>query len=99
MLLTRSLGYKSLEALGEMSSYEYCFWVAEFERSPWDEDRADLRAAIIASTIANFAGKTRKDGVGPASPLDYMPYSKVEQEEIIPDFNYLKDYVSKANAG
>lgn len=53
-----------------------------YAEEPWGPERADLRAALICSTIANYAGKMRAQGTEPASPADFMPFSKrpVEQE-------------------
>ena len=82
MLVARSLNYRSLaDLLENMDSEEVCLWVAEYLRNPWDEQRADLRAGIVASAIANYAGKSRKDGAAPISPVDYMPYSQSEPEQ------------------
>ena len=81
MLLARSLNYRSISDLCEnMDSAEFCLWAAEFGRSPWDEARADLRAGIIASTIANYSGKSLKTGAS-VTPLDCMPYSQPEPEK------------------
>lgn len=77
-----------------MDDYEYMLWEAEYMRSPWHEERADLRAGIIASTIANFAGKSLSQSAPNAKPLDYMPYSQPEPEEVVPDIDYLKDFIS-----
>lgn len=44
-------------------------WMAYYEVEPWGEDRADLRAGIIAATTANVWR-----GRGPAAkPSDFMP--------------------------
>lgn len=81
MLLARSLNYRSVRELTEtMDSDEFCLWVAEFELNPWDEQRADLRAGVVASTIANYAGRSRKENTEPAKPIDYMPYSQPKPE-------------------
>lgn len=44
---------------------------AQFE--PWGESRADLRAGIIASTIANV---NRRKGKKAYKPVDFMPKFK-----------------------
>jgi hypothetical protein len=36
-----------------MSSLEFSGWMAFYNVDPWGEERADLRAALIACTIAN----------------------------------------------
>ncbi len=44
---------------------------------PWDQSRADLRAGIIASVIANVnRGKKSKT----FSARDFMPYAQAEHE-------------------
>jgi len=48
-------------------------WIAYDRIDPWSEARADLRAGIIASVIANVnRGKKTKA----FRPLDFMPWSK-----------------------
>lgn len=49
-----------------------------FDRiDPWDEKRADLRAGVVASVIANVnRGKKTKA----FTPLDFMPYAKAEAD-------------------
>ena len=51
------------------NSREFAEWRAFFELEPWGEERADLRAGIIASTIANV---NRSKGKA-FSPGDFMP--------------------------
>lgn len=82
MLLARSLNYRSVRELTEtMDSAEYCLWAAEYSENPWGEGRKDLRAGIIASSIANWAGKSRKEGAPPMSPIDCMPFSQPDPQE------------------
>ena len=52
-------------------------WIAYDRVDPWDEARADLRAGIVAATIANVnrSKKTRA-----FKPEDFMPYTKMERE-------------------
>lgn len=81
MRLALRLG-RTLNELGQtMSSEEFELWVALYQDEPWDETRADLRAGIIASTISNWAGMMRKEGLPPASPADYMPFLKLGEVE------------------
>lgn len=54
----------------EMGSRELSEWIAYSELEPFSEDRADLRAGIIASTVANTAYARPKD---PTAPKDFMP--------------------------
>ncbi len=58
------------EIEGRMSSAEYAEWIAFMGLEPIGEVRADLRAGIVASTIANVnRGKRQK----PFKPADFMP--------------------------
>jgi hypothetical protein len=56
-----------------MTAYGLAEWMAYFELEPWGEERADLRAGIVASTLANIH---RSDKTRAFSPLDFMPYSE-----------------------
>lgn len=52
-----------------MTMTEIRGWMSYYECEPWGEDRADLRAGIIASTVAN-SYRSR----GPVlKPGDFMP--------------------------
>lgn len=44
-------------------------WVALYNIDPFDEERADLRAGIVASTLANIH---RAKNTEPLSPFDFM---------------------------
>lgn len=48
---------------------EFAQWIAYHGMEPWGEERADLRAGIIAATIANV----NRGGGKAASPHDFMP--------------------------
>lgn len=63
------------DLLASMTSRQLAEWQAYFGIEPWGEDRADLRAGIVASTVANFAGKSLKDDAK-VTPADFMPYQK-----------------------
>lgn len=98
LLLVRTLGYQTLNDMCEkMESDEFFLWLAEYQRRPWGEERADLRAGIVASTVANFSGRSLKDN-HEKSAFDFMPYYESEPEEIEPDFEYLKNFMSEKNA-
>lgn len=67
------------ELLGRISSRELSEWQAYFETDPFGEERADLRAGIIAAIIANIY---RKKGAKPFKPSDFMPkYRKQGPED------------------
>lgn len=51
----------------EIDSAEFVEWLAVYELEPFGEERADFRAGIIASTVANSVSKRH------FSPRDFMP--------------------------
>jgi hypothetical protein len=53
-----------------MSSREFAEWMAYYALEPWGEERADLRAGIVAA--AAIAPWTKK-GSTPPRPSDFMP--------------------------
>lgn len=57
------------ELLTRVSSRELTEWMAYYELEPFGEERADLRAGIIASTVANV---NRAKGKA-YQPQDFMP--------------------------
>jgi hypothetical protein len=74
MMLALKLG-RTLEELGRsMSSYEFSLWCALYDLDQWGELRADERAGIIASTIANWAGMMRSKESEVLRPRDFMPH-------------------------
>lgn len=54
----------------EIDSREFVEWQAYFGLDPFGEDRADLRAGIIAMTIAN---SQRAKGTRPFTAQEFMP--------------------------
>jgi hypothetical protein len=40
--------------LARLSAREFNEWAAFYEKDPWGDQRADVRAGIIASTLANI---------------------------------------------
>lgn len=66
---------RTVAELGAVLSYrEFQEWCLFFQIEPWGEQRADLRAGIVASTIANYAGRVRSEDAGAAAPQEFMPY-------------------------
>lgn len=54
----------------EIDAAEFAEWLAYYRLEPWGEERGDLRAGIVASTVANaWRGKD----VLPFNPGDFMP--------------------------
>jgi len=52
-------------------------WEVEFEIDPWDERRADLRSAIVASLLDAQRCQIAK----PRPPKEYMPYREETKRE------------------
>lgn len=74
----------TLSQLGEMSAREFDLWAAFHQQYPIGQERADLHAGIVASTVANFSGKQLREGESLA-PADFMPGGKQkEAEEVDP---------------
>ena len=65
--------------LAEMTSAQFAEWMAYAQLEPWGEERADLRAGIIASTMAN---SMRSKKGKPFKPQDFMPKFEPEDEEV-----------------
>jgi hypothetical protein len=87
MMLALKLGRTLAELSASMSSSEFSLWIALYREDHWGELRADERAGVIASTVANYAGMTRAQGAEPAKPRDFMLHlpPKTDEEEIEPD--------------
>lgn len=83
--LAMQLG-STIEELGErMSSEEFSIWCALWAEEPWGDYRADLRAAIVARTVAGFAGKTLPAGAEVAL-TDFMPFvGRSDEKELSPE--------------
>lgn len=85
MTLALQLGC-TLHELGErMTAEEFGLWMALYLVDPWGEQRADLRAAIVASTVANYAGMQRTKSAGRAKPADFMPYRERQDDVVLHD--------------
>ena len=66
------------ELLSRISSRELTEWRAYCLREPFGEERADLRAGIVASTTANVF---RKSGTQPYKAQDLMPKFGREKQD------------------
>ena len=63
----------------QLSSKDFAEWMAYYAVEPFGEERADLRNAIVASTIANAYRDTKRTKK-PFSPGDFMPeFDRVEE--------------------
>ena len=66
------------ELLARISSRELSEWIVYFEMEPFGEERADLRAGIVAATVANTARDTKRR-VRPLEPKEFMPVFERER--------------------
>ncbi len=72
-----ALGKTVGELSEELSDAEFQEWMSFYRMEPFGEDRADLRAGIIAATIVNVQrGKKGR----PVKPTDFMPYQKAGEQ-------------------
>lgn len=56
-----------------MSALQLTEWLIYLNLEPVGEMRADFRAGMVCATVANYAGKVRKEGADAAVPADFMP--------------------------
>ncbi len=64
--------------LAEMRPSELGQWIALTQVEPWGAYRDDVRAGVVAASLAPMWGK-RKDGRG-FKPTDFMPDFEPQQE-------------------
>ena len=77
MSLALALG-KTLEEIGSMSSAEFALWKDYYGEAPFEPW---LHTGLVCSTVANWAGKTLKEGTPPLTAADFMPGPAEEEEE------------------
>ncbi|MCS7159473.1 MAG: DUF4035 domain-containing protein [Gemmatales bacterium] len=70
---------------------ELSTWLAYYSLEPWGEDRADLRAAIVASVIANA---NRSSDTPPFELWQFMPdfagdYENLSRESSMTEDQFL----------
>lgn len=82
-MLARTLG-RTLDELGQtMSAAEFADHWDDYTYRPWGDRRADIRTALLAQQIANYAGKMRKD---PAKLTDFLlDFERQPEPESEPD--------------
>lgn len=68
------------EMLSRMSAAELTEWMAFYKLEPFGDERADLRAGVVAATIVNVHRTSKNDPI--AQPMDFMPLSKQEDDPI-----------------
>jgi hypothetical protein len=96
MMLALKMGRTLEELCSSMSSQEFSLWLDMYSDDQWGEARDDLRAGIIASTIANYAGKMRSEHAQPAQPSDFMP--SLAKDEVIEEPDPIAYFTAIANA-
>lgn len=69
------------ELLSRISSRELSEWIAYAQLEPFGEARADLRAGIVASTMANTARDPKKRKK-PFEPEEFMPQFDKEPQTL-----------------
>ena len=80
--LALALGESNPRAMLNHMPYQvYQDWIAYAQVEPFGEERGDLRAGIIASTVANCLA--RQEGDRAYKPSDFMP--QFQQREKTPD--------------
>ncbi len=67
-----------MEEIGRLSSREIVYWLAYFRLDPWGEERADVRAGVMAlSALTPWRGKDAEA----LEPLDLLPDWSGERAE------------------
>lgn len=70
-----------LSELGErMTGEEFGQHLADYRRQPWGPERDEVHAAMMAATIARFAGRSAKDP-DRVTLEDFLVYSKPARAE------------------
>lgn len=78
-----------------VSSAELSEWIEYYRLEPFGEERADLRAGIVASTIANcHVGKRGKA----FKPSDFMPFFEKETSNRVMSQNEISAMCSEFRA-
>jgi len=73
------------ELLARIDSRELTEWMAYYSLEPWGTEPEDLRAGIIASTIANV-NRDQKKQRKPFTPKDFMPvWDRPPKQEQTPE--------------
>ena len=82
MRLALRLGRTLAELMDSMSSAEFSLWIEAYKQDEWGETprrmHAELVGGVVASTVANYAGKQRADGAAMAQPSDFLLTTKAE---------------------
>jgi len=82
------------QLLKNVSASEISEWMAFDSIDPIGAERGDLRAGIIASTVANTSGG-KKDGDA-FKPADFMPYLEKPKDDPVAKFRASLAHLVKA---
>jgi hypothetical protein len=76
--LALALGHSRPDALlRSLTAKEFLEWQAFYSDDPFGDQRADLRAGIVCSTMNNrWRGKNET----PAQPIDFMPFRRQQEQ-------------------
>lgn len=66
------MGIPIAELQARVSSREFAEYWALYQLDPWGPERDDLRAGIVASTVANV-NRDRRKRPRPYTPQEFMP--------------------------
>ena len=75
--LALALGKTVGELSEELPDSELLEWMIFYRLEPFGDERADLRAGIVASTVANANRGKRGRSL---KPTDFMPFLKVDDQ-------------------
>lgn len=70
------MGMSVKRLLAEFDSHELGEWMAFYKLEPWGEERADIRAAIVARTVASQWAKEVPD------LEDFMPFLERDPQSL-----------------
>lgn len=85
--------------LGSISQRQFVEWMAYYNLNPFGEERADTRAGIVASTVAEVNRNRKKRGK-PYGPQDFMiDYGKRRKRQTVADQIKLAEMLTAAFGG
>ncbi len=63
--------------LQSLTSRQFAEWMAFYSLDPFGDQRADLRAGIVAATMNN---RWRQKNENPMQPSEFMPFKEVHEQ-------------------
>ena len=90
-----ALGCTVEELLSRISSRELTEWMVYYQLEPWGGERADVGAAIVASTIAEIHRNPKKRA-RPYKASDFMPrFERPKQQSVSDMRSMLESWVGR----